>query len=67
MHQWQAEERRTHELDTVGAYALLIAPNEHEADAIKAAIAPGRCFACYDTAQLAATFERIFAATAAGQ
>ena len=51
----------------VGAYAILIASNEAEAETIRAALAPGRGYVCTDTAQLAATFERIFAASVVGQ
>jgi hypothetical protein len=47
----------------VGAFAILIASNESEADRIHAALAPGRGHVCTDTAQLAVTFERIFAAS----
>ena len=48
-------------------YAILIASNEHEADGIRAALDPGRGYVCTDTAQLAATFERILAASVVGQ
>ena len=51
---------------SVGAYAILIASNEAEADSIHAALAPGRGHVCTDTAALAATFERIFAASVVG-
>ena len=52
---------------SVGAYAILIASNEHEAEGIRAALAPGRGYVCADTAELAATFERILAASVAGR
>ena len=48
---------------SVGAYAVLIASNEAEADAIQAGLAPGRGHVCTDTEMLAATFERIFQAS----
>jgi len=51
---------------SVGAYAILIASNEDEAARIHAKLAPGRGHVCTDTAQLAATFERIFQASLSG-
>ena len=51
----------------VGAYAILIASNELEAEGIRAALAPGRGHVCTDTAKLASTFEKIFQASAVGQ
>ena len=55
------------EQPAVGAYAILIASNEAEAESIRAALAPGRGYVCTDTKELAATFERIFAASVVGQ
>ena len=49
--------------EAVGAYAILIASNEMEAEQIHAQLAPGRGHVCTDTAQLAATFENIFSAS----
>ena len=49
----------------VRAYAVLIASNETEADRISTALDHGRGYVCTDTAQLAATFERIFQASVA--
>ena len=50
---------------SVRAYAVLIASNEQEAEGISAALDAGRGYVCTDTAQLAATFERIFQASVA--
>ena len=50
---------------SVRAYAVLIGNQEAEAEKIVAALAPGRGYACTDTAQLAATFERIFESSVA--
>jgi hypothetical protein len=44
---------------------MLIASNEAEAERIRGALAPGRGYVCTDTAELAATFERIFEASVA--
>ena len=49
----------------VRAYAVLIASNEQEADRISTALDAGKAYVCTDTAQLASTFERIFAASVA--
>ena len=46
-------------------FFVLIASNETEADRISTALDHGRGYVCTDTAQLAATFERIFQASVA--
>mmetsp|Transcript_34988 Transcript_34988/g.85039 ORF Transcript_34988/g.85039 Transcript_34988/m.85039 type:complete len:161 (+) Transcript_34988:2-484(+) len=50
---------------SVRAYAVLIGNQEAEAEKIVASLAPGHGYACTDTAQLAATFERIFESSVA--
>jgi hypothetical protein len=50
---------------SVRAYAVLIASNEQEADAISEALDVGRGYVCTDTSQLASTMERIFQASVA--
>ena len=52
---------------SVKAYAVLIGNSEEEGQRISAAMDVGRAYVCTDSAQLAATFERIFQASVAAR